>query len=284
MNGVTRQGYTFQTVLGSMGLNHMNGRIEDSITGRFLSPDPDGTIRGDTQSWNRYSYVNNNPLTMSDPSGFCGTNTQEGEIGDCSDGAGGGFSPTTPFSVPPLEGELQVLGHTCGNGFSACTSYSPPDAWQPTPSVTIGAGSIPEIVVTAASKKPKPQISPIDIPPIIVPLPDVQQPGPLIFQPPCYNGSNPNRQRNIVNGALIGFSVFAAAGAFVVINIVGFPEAEIVEFGAAGSLTASGSYTLASTILAGEPLGTAAVGAITGGMYGTVVGGGFGAALPVPGC
>jgi hypothetical protein len=30
MNGVTREGYTFQTVLGSMGLNHMNGRVEDA--------------------------------------------------------------------------------------------------------------------------------------------------------------------------------------------------------------------------------------------------------------
>jgi RHS repeat-associated protein len=70
MNGVTREGYTFQTVLGSMGLNHMNGRIEDSVTGRFLSPDPRGIIRGNTQSWNRYSYVNNNPLSFVDPSGF----------------------------------------------------------------------------------------------------------------------------------------------------------------------------------------------------------------------
>jgi RHS repeat-associated protein len=70
MNGVTREGYTSQTVLGSMGLNHMNGRIEDSVTGRFLSPDPRGTIIGNTQSFNRYSYVNNNPLSFVDPSGF----------------------------------------------------------------------------------------------------------------------------------------------------------------------------------------------------------------------
>jgi RHS repeat-associated protein len=70
MDRITREGYTFQTVLGSMGLNHLNGRIEDSITGRFLSPDPRGTIRGNTQSWNRYSYVNNNPLTFIDPTGF----------------------------------------------------------------------------------------------------------------------------------------------------------------------------------------------------------------------
>lgn len=71
MDHITRQGYTFQTVLGTMGLNHMNGRIEDSITGRFLSPDPRGVIRGNTQSWNRYSYVNNNPMSYTDPTGFC---------------------------------------------------------------------------------------------------------------------------------------------------------------------------------------------------------------------
>jgi RHS repeat-associated protein len=72
MNGVSRQGYTFQTVLGSMGLNHMNGRIEDSVTGRFLSPDPRTPNPYNTQSWNRYSYVNNNPLSFTDPTGFDG--------------------------------------------------------------------------------------------------------------------------------------------------------------------------------------------------------------------
>jgi RHS repeat-associated protein len=70
MDGVTRQGYTFQTVLGSMGLNHMNGRVEDAITGRFLSPDPNVPDPGNTQSYNRYSYVNNNPLSQIDPTGF----------------------------------------------------------------------------------------------------------------------------------------------------------------------------------------------------------------------
>lgn len=73
MNNITRQGYTFQTVLGSMGLNHMNGRVEDSFTGRFLSPDPFTQDMGDTQNYNRYTYVLNNPLTYIDPSGFfCG--------------------------------------------------------------------------------------------------------------------------------------------------------------------------------------------------------------------
>ncbi|MFZ1903910.1 MAG: hypothetical protein WAU56_00815 [Steroidobacteraceae bacterium] len=70
--GVTREGYTFQTALGLwMGLNHMNGRVEDAITGRMLSADPHVPDRNNPQSYNRYTYVNNNPLTLTDPSGFC---------------------------------------------------------------------------------------------------------------------------------------------------------------------------------------------------------------------
>jgi RHS repeat-associated protein len=71
---LSRQGYTFQTWLGqSMGLNHMNGRVEDAILGRFLSPDPYVPDPSNAQSYNRYSYVNNNPMSMVDPSGFNAT-------------------------------------------------------------------------------------------------------------------------------------------------------------------------------------------------------------------
>jgi hypothetical protein len=55
-----------------MGLNHMNGRVQDAILGRFISPDPHVPDPTNAQSYNRYSYVNNNPLTLIDPSGFCG--------------------------------------------------------------------------------------------------------------------------------------------------------------------------------------------------------------------
>ena len=69
--GITREGYTFQTALGLwMGLNHMNGRVQDSVTGRFLSADPQIPDRTNAQDYNRYSYVNNNPLSLTDPSGF----------------------------------------------------------------------------------------------------------------------------------------------------------------------------------------------------------------------
>jgi RHS repeat-associated protein len=72
LDEITRQGYTYQTVLGSMGLNHMNGRVHDATSGRFLSADPYVTAPGYTQNYNRYSYVYNNPLSYLDPSGFGG--------------------------------------------------------------------------------------------------------------------------------------------------------------------------------------------------------------------
>jgi RHS repeat-associated protein len=84
--GLSSQGYTFQTALGqSMGFNHMNGRVQDAITGRFLSPDPHIPDPSDAQSYNRYAYVNNNPLTLVDPSGF------EGEYSGGGGGGGGIF-------------------------------------------------------------------------------------------------------------------------------------------------------------------------------------------------
>ena len=48
----------------------MNGRVYDARLGRFIQADP--TIDGvtSTQGFNRYSYVQNNPLNATDPSGF----------------------------------------------------------------------------------------------------------------------------------------------------------------------------------------------------------------------
>jgi hypothetical protein len=109
-------------------------------------------------------------------------------------------------------------------------------------------------------------------------------PTPPMTPCPSGGGNNSAQQNNIKSGAALGFSAFAITGAVVAINIVGFPEVEVVEFTAAGSLTAAGGYTLGATILAGEPLGTMAVGAVTGGGYGLVVGGGVGAAIPSAGC
>ena len=68
-SGLTR-GYTDHEHLDRHGLIHMNGRVYDPVLARFLSADPFVDSTTDAQSFNRYSYVNNNPMNATDPSGY----------------------------------------------------------------------------------------------------------------------------------------------------------------------------------------------------------------------
>lgn len=67
---LTRRGFTGHEMLDDHGLIHMNGRIYDSRLGRFLQADPFVDGVRDTQAYNRYSYLGNNPLNATDPTGF----------------------------------------------------------------------------------------------------------------------------------------------------------------------------------------------------------------------
>jgi RHS repeat-associated protein len=62
--------YSGHETIPDLGLINMNGRIYDPVLGRFLSPDPNVQFLTDLQSYNRYSYVHNNPLSFTDPTGF----------------------------------------------------------------------------------------------------------------------------------------------------------------------------------------------------------------------
>ena len=63
------RGFTGHEMLSELGLVHMNARVYDPRLGRFLSPD--GYVQSPTnlQNYNRYSYVLNQPLSLTDPSG-----------------------------------------------------------------------------------------------------------------------------------------------------------------------------------------------------------------------
>ena len=65
------RGFTGHEHLDEVGLVHMNGRVYDPMLGRFLSADSIVEAPGLLQSHNRYSYVLNNPLRYTDPSGHC---------------------------------------------------------------------------------------------------------------------------------------------------------------------------------------------------------------------
>lgn len=72
-DSLTPRGFTGHEMLDDLGLVHMNGRIYDPVLGRFLSADLIVQAPMSLQSYNRYSYVLNNPLTLFDPSGFAST-------------------------------------------------------------------------------------------------------------------------------------------------------------------------------------------------------------------
>ena len=68
----THRGFTDHEMLDDLDVIHMNGRLFDPYSGRFLSVDPIVQAPLNTQSFNRYSYVWNNPLSAVDPTGFHG--------------------------------------------------------------------------------------------------------------------------------------------------------------------------------------------------------------------
>ena len=66
---LTDRGFTGHEMMDAVGLVNMNGRIYDPGLGRFLSADPYVQFPENFQNYNRYTYVNNNPVSFNDPSG-----------------------------------------------------------------------------------------------------------------------------------------------------------------------------------------------------------------------
>jgi RHS repeat-associated protein len=60
--------YTGHKYDAALGLIYMQARYYDPVIGRFYSNDPVG-FTGDIATFNRYSYVGNNPYTYTDPTG-----------------------------------------------------------------------------------------------------------------------------------------------------------------------------------------------------------------------
>ena len=63
-------GFTGHEQLDLFKLVNMNGRMYDPVIGRFMSPDPVLQFPDFSQGLNPYSYVLNNPLRYTDPSGY----------------------------------------------------------------------------------------------------------------------------------------------------------------------------------------------------------------------
>ncbi len=92
-------------------VDYFNARNFTGVLGRFNSPDPGnaGADMMNPESWNGYSYVANNPLTMLDPSGMDGFGSGSGDDPCdwdpfCGGGWDGGPPPDWGSSPPPPSG------------------------------------------------------------------------------------------------------------------------------------------------------------------------------------
>ncbi|RMG69629.1 MAG: RHS repeat-associated core domain-containing protein, partial [Chloroflexi bacterium] len=68
-NELTDHAYTSQRENMDIGLYYYNGRYYAPTLARFLSPDTIVPDPANPQSFNRYSYVLNSPLILTDPTG-----------------------------------------------------------------------------------------------------------------------------------------------------------------------------------------------------------------------
>jgi RHS repeat-associated protein len=90
---VTPKGFTQHEHLNQLELIHMNGRAYDYNLGRFTGVDPFIQFPLNSQSLNPYSYILNNPLSGTDPTGYqsrgsiCAIGTS-GNANGCTSGAG----------------------------------------------------------------------------------------------------------------------------------------------------------------------------------------------------
>jgi RHS repeat-associated protein len=66
----TAEGYTGHHQLDQHALVHMGGRVYDPNIGRFMSADLFVQSPYSSQSFNRYTYVSNNPMSRIDPTGY----------------------------------------------------------------------------------------------------------------------------------------------------------------------------------------------------------------------
>lgn len=125
---VTRmiRGYTGHEQLDEVGLINMNGRVYDPLLGRFVQPDPVVQDAGDLQNLNRYSYVLNNPLRYTDPSGYRYSGPVGGAtMADPVTGGSQNFSDVSMYvdGMKVEGGVAGLMGGAGGLGLETSASY-----------------------------------------------------------------------------------------------------------------------------------------------------------------
>jgi RHS repeat-associated protein len=133
----TDRGYTEHEHLDEMGLIHMNGRVYDPLVGRFMSADPFIQDPYDLRSFNRYSYAWNNPLELTDPTGYY--SEKENNDHDYSDD-----SNDATDSLPSYPGNGSSGGGVPNTAPKSDDKQSAkPSFWQSFVNILLGEGQNP---------------------------------------------------------------------------------------------------------------------------------------------
>ncbi|MDP2367208.1 RHS repeat-associated core domain-containing protein, partial [Rhodoferax sp.] len=167
------RGYTLHEHLDEVGIIHMNGRIYDPLIGRFMSADPYVQAPTNLKTFNRYSYVWNNPLRFYDPEGFNASDVYTAPLVLPREPIAPGFSMAGFFKIAyqapdssekNLNRYLDSVRDDMGSGWwsglvSAAVDYFTPTATAPTastPSAAPGAtttapgwGTLPRVEISA---------------------------------------------------------------------------------------------------------------------------------------
>ena len=149
----TTRGFTGHEGLDPVGLIHMNGRVYDPKLGRFLSADPFVQAASNTQSFNRYAYVWNNPLSYTDPSGHF-VFTLAASIAIAAKGATVGVAALVLGAAGFADALLQgasfgdalksgiLQGATAAAFTSLGSSFNPEASWGKTASLGLKFGAV----------------------------------------------------------------------------------------------------------------------------------------------
>lgn len=134
-------GFTGHTHDEELGLINMKGRLYDPVVGRFTSADPFVANPLSSLGWDRYAYVEGNPLKFVDPSGFQSEGGDEVRWDLVEHPSGPVFVSTGPTKPqgPSISGSRQGQGALGGAG-SAPTSNPAGGAGDPAPVQTVFPG------------------------------------------------------------------------------------------------------------------------------------------------
>ncbi|WP_433825921.1 RHS repeat-associated core domain-containing protein [Actinoplanes sp. CA-015351] len=141
-------------VTDNTGLTHLGAREYDPGLGKFVSVDPVQDL-SDPQQWNGYSYGNNSPITLSDPTGLSPMpDMLPGYDGDGSDSGGGGIPcPQCDGTYGDGENSGDGGGDNNNNGGGGTTP-------SPSPSPGGGTSSGGTTPVVRPSPSPNPNENP----------------------------------------------------------------------------------------------------------------------------